>query len=382
MRRLVQALLALVLALVAAGLIGAGWFFLRRYAVWTRTYPITVSFANARGAQADDAVKMAGVAIGRVERVSVENQQAHLHLRINDGVMIPRASQFVATADLFSLPGGVTVVPPAGGQAGASTAMIRPREANLIGESGDDPAATFARLDTLVDQWTRVGERSVVLLDEAGRATQEARALLNRDETGRELRRTIAGVRAASVNGAQAMVQLSALLRQSGPRSQALLDNVTDLTAEMGTLTRASRPQVAGILADVRKTTGATARIASQGASLLPKTTDPKPLTGAVADLSATLANLKTTTETMNALATSAQQLLGDPEFADNVKNIARNLRATSQKTDAVAANAQTLLGDPGVASDMKETLRNLKQISETSQKLLDLLSKAAAKKP
>lgn len=325
LRRLVLVLLALLLLLAILAIVGGAiWLLVRGNRLLGRTYPLSVRFANARGVEAGDAVEMAGVRIGAVEAVSVEGAGARVALRIRDSARIPLGSRFVALPDLLSTPGSIRIVPEA-----TASETIPPRANGLTGESGEDLTEAFARLNALTGEWREVGRQSTRLLSEASRTTRALRAVAQNDETRRELRRTLAGVRTTAENGARMTAQLSSLID------------------ETDRLARASRPQITAILSDAGKTTAATSRIAARGSAVLLSPATGKKAAAMAADVSATLGSL----------------------------------RALAHKTDALAGSAQALAGDPAVAGDVKQVLHNLNTLTETSNRLLGLLAQAAAKK-
>ena len=159
---------ALVLALLAGSLIGGGLWLWLRNDPFARTYPVSVRFVNAQGVAAGDAVTMAGLRVGKVERVAIAGREAEVRLQIKDDAPIARGSRFVAMPALFSMPGGITILPPEGSDGDGTTLLAN--EANLTGESGEDLVASLGKVNRLVGAFTRTGERSSRLLDEMTRS--------------------------------------------------------------------------------------------------------------------------------------------------------------------------------------------------------------------
>lgn len=57
------------------------------------TYPLYVYFDNALGLPEKGPVKVAGVEVGQVERIDLENQRARVKIRIRKGVAVPQGSK-------------------------------------------------------------------------------------------------------------------------------------------------------------------------------------------------------------------------------------------------------------------------------------------------
>jgi phospholipid/cholesterol/gamma-HCH transport system substrate-binding protein len=55
-------------------------------------YPVHATFSNIAGLRSGTAVEIAGVEIGRVERIALKDFQAHVTFRINGDVKLPEDS--------------------------------------------------------------------------------------------------------------------------------------------------------------------------------------------------------------------------------------------------------------------------------------------------
>lgn len=65
------------------------------------TFPITATFDNAQGIKPGASVLHAGVKVGRLKAITVEEGKAVLHLEINQNAMIPRDALFtIATSGI------------------------------------------------------------------------------------------------------------------------------------------------------------------------------------------------------------------------------------------------------------------------------------------
>jgi phospholipid/cholesterol/gamma-HCH transport system substrate-binding protein len=57
-----------------------------------RGYPVIVDFPSVGGLKAGSTVEIAGVEIGRVERIGLDNYQARVTLRVNDNIKLQEDS--------------------------------------------------------------------------------------------------------------------------------------------------------------------------------------------------------------------------------------------------------------------------------------------------
>jgi hypothetical protein len=57
------------------------------------TYPLYVYFDNALGLPEKGPVKVAGVEVGQVERIDLENQRARVKVRVRNGLSVPQGSK-------------------------------------------------------------------------------------------------------------------------------------------------------------------------------------------------------------------------------------------------------------------------------------------------
>lgn len=105
--------LALVVAAIVLQLIGAADIF-------KKGYPINAVFNNVQELKRGDLIKMAGVEIGRVTDIRLENAKASVSMKINDGVVIKTDSRAVIK---FTGLMGANFISIDGGTAEASTVL-------------------------------------------------------------------------------------------------------------------------------------------------------------------------------------------------------------------------------------------------------------------
>lgn len=340
-----------LVAVVAALLFGGMWVFLKGGLVNSNTYAFDVQFADAHGVTTDTPVTLAGVQVGKVEKVGLVGQKAVLRLRVRDQIngqpfRIAKGSKFLIVTPLLGASGTVTILPPAN-PALAHRGDIQDGEADLIGEKTGDFNASFARANDLLTQLTETSKRADKLID-------AATTLASDPKLQGGLSQTVSNINAASANGLKLTntlnglllsdnAQVLALLNQTKSGSQVALGNIEQTTGAIRDVTQQNKGQIAAIVRNLSDTTAAFAGLTGQANQALKG--------GVGENLRATVANIKVTTD---------------------------NLTATTAKFSAIAGNFQSLSGDPTVQRNLRETLQNIRDSSEQTTFLLERLNKLA----
>ena len=332
-----------VVFVLAVALFAVMFFFLRGTLAANNTYSFDVLFDDAKGATADTPVTLAGVQIGKVERVKLTaGQQADLRLQVKKDYGIPHGSRFTITTPLLGTSGTVVVVPPADAYKRPSD-IVRDGE-NLKGDQSGDLTASFGKATLLLDQLTQTAKKADLLLD-------KVTMLAGDPKIQGGLVQTVGNINAASANGLKLTnklngllladnAQVQSLLHQTQAGAQVSLGNIAATTALIRDTTRENRSQIAAIVRNLSDTTSSVAGITGQANESLKG-----------GNLKATVANLKTTTD---------------------------NLAATTAKFNAIAGNFQSLTGDPKVQSNLRETVANIAASSAQATLLIERLNKLA----
>ncbi len=340
-----------LVAVVAVLLFGGMWVFLKGGLANNNTYAFDVQFADAHGVTTDTPVTLAGVQVGKVEKVGLVGQRAVLRLRVRDQIngqpfRVAKDSKFLIVTPLLGATGTVTILPPINPSL-TQHGDIQDGEADLIGEKTADFNASFARANDLLTQLTETSKRADKLID-------AATGLASDPKLQGGLSQTVSNINAASSNGLKLTntlnglllsdnAQLVTLLNQTKSGSQVALGNIEQTTSAIRDTTLENRGQIAGIVRNLTDTTAAVAGLTQQANQALKG--------GAGENLRATVANIKVTTD---------------------------NLAATTAKFNAIAGSFQTLSGDPVVQRNLRETLQNIRDSSEQTTFLLERLNKLA----
>ena len=341
----------------AVVLLGAMWFFLKGSILSSNTYSFDVLFTDASGATADTPVTLAGVQIGRVASVTLTPaQQADLKIEIKDklngrNVRIPRGSHFMIVTPVLGTSGTIMVVPP-------PDAAVHPRgslrdgETDLRGERAGDLTASLGKANALLDQVSVTTKKVNKLLDSATSLASDPKIRNSLQQTLGNITAASANLDAASANGFKLTGRLNGLLttdnnqvlvllKQTKAGEQVSLNNLAATTGSVRDITRENRAQIAGIVHNLNDTTSAVAGITGQVNETLKNG-------GITENLSASVANLKTTTDKLNTIAGNFQSLstiATDPKVQSNLKDTVQNIRDTSEQAEFLIERLNKIAG-------------------------------------
>ncbi|MCX7780164.1 MAG: MCE family protein [Negativicutes bacterium] len=253
-------------------------------------YPVYAVFNQVGGLKAGNAVRYAGVDIGRVEGISVVPEGVKVQLMINPGVQIPAGCRFVIGTDGLLGEKFVDIVPPR-----SNSGVIAPH-AVVRGEDPQGLDTLVANADkVLLDVQKLVQALNDILGDEKVKAALKESALNTKEITARLSEFSAALARMAVNNEADVNALVQNLSAMSG--------NLRDIAGRVDKL-------IAGI-----ENNGQTA-----------------------ADIREMLHNLKITSARVERMAAALEGVAADPETAQNIKDTLRNARDATAKANKMLA--------------------------------------------
>jgi phospholipid/cholesterol/gamma-HCH transport system substrate-binding protein len=256
-------------------------------------YPVYAVYNQVGGLKVGNAVRYAGVDIGRVEEISVIPEGVKVRMAINPGTKIPEGSRFMIGADGLLGEKFIDIVPP------RTNSGVLPPNAVVKGE---DPQG----LDTMV------ANADKVLLD-----IQKLVQSLN-DIIGDE--KVKAALKDSALNTKEITAQLNAFTASLARMAQ---NNEADVNAMIHNLS-----EMSGSLKDV------AARVDKLVANL-----DNNGQTAA--DLQDMLHNLKNTSVRVEKMAASLEGVVTDPQTAQNIKETLRNAKDATAKANTMLAKVE-----------------------------------------
>lgn len=250
-------------------------------------YPVYAVFNQVGGLKSGNAVRYAGVDVGRVEGINVVPEGVRAKLMINPGVQIPEGSRFLIGTDGLLGEKFIDIVPPPR----TNSSMIQP--GSVV--KGDDPQG----LDTLVTNADKV------LLD-VQKLVKSMNDVLGDDKVR-------AAIKESAVNTKEITAQLSAF---SASLARMAQNNEADINTMVHNL-NAMSVSLRDVAGRVDKL---VANIDNNGQT--------------AADLQDMLRNLKTTSSRVEKMAATLEGVVTDPETAQNIKETLRNAKDAANKAN------------------------------------------------
>ncbi len=199
--------------------------------------PMTVSFVQATGVEVRTPVRLAGVKVGEVSDVRIEDRRAKLTLMISPGVFVPsdtRAeirTQGLIGETYIQLKAGSSNIPLASG--GNFT---------NVGEPTD--------LDALVNNLSGVGDNLKAITD-------SLRNVIARDQTESDLREIVSNVRALTEG-------LKEVVDRSGGKIDSVLGNLDQMTGGARDMIAQNREDLHELIANFRNVSAQLDQILAQ----------------------------------------------------------------------------------------------------------------------
>ena len=331
LRRLVLALTALVLGLLALGMVVGMWLYLVETGRIHTGEALTVRVPDAEGMQPGAPVEIAGVGIGTVTGTAADGAVAELTLGLKGGASIPRGSRFVVASPVLDPPGGIRVLLPTGAAA-QSAGHITFQDGPQTGESGLTLPASLAQANVLLAEMTQAGRRADQLMLDADHVTRRLNAavqgvngLVDDPRLHGDLARTLDNLQEASANSVRITQQM-----------QAPVANLTQASSLVAETARDSRTQMHGILSDVHKSTGAVSGLTVKTTQLLQSPPVVKTMAAMAGDLKTTLDNLKSTSDHLNTLTDGGARVAGDSQAQRDIKDTLHNVRDMTVKANTL----------------------------------------------
>jgi phospholipid/cholesterol/gamma-HCH transport system substrate-binding protein len=346
--------------LILAGALGFAGLFLWIYNLrfGSRGFQFTVTYTNVVGLTEGSSVRLRGVTIGRVERITPQPNQVEVQVAIDQPLAIPRNALFVTKQTglvgetvMDILPRlnvqltGSPLAPDCDssqmvcngdvveGTPGVDFGQLLIRLDRLLTRVNDDEL--FDTLNTTLEGITRVAN-SVADLSE----TVEERVAALRTEDLDLLQFTTAATAIQDAAGAvggtarslqAAADQFTALVDQNRTSLSAALENIQQVSADLQAMSSAVRPLVTDpqlqadvrqILAEVRAAAENVAQATEDLRQIAANLNDP----GTLATLRQTLDSARITFQNMQKITADIDELTGDPQFRRGIRELVLGL--------------------------------------------------------
>lgn len=327
-----------------------------------RGYEVSVVVPSASGIDQKTVVEIAGIKVGEVKAVGLEDSRARIVMRIQKGIRIPVDSRVtIKTRGLLGakfieiIPGRVDRTEPApNGPPISRSGGFGPAEAAALGrarspEPGRDerfiaPGGEIRRTVPTADTDQLVQQLSVIA-DDVKAVTASLRAALGTREGERQLKEIVANISQLSAN-------LSRLVAQNDQKIASLIDNLQAFSRDLREVSSANKADVKATLANLRD------------------------FSEALADNSPEiLANLQSLSSSLNELVKENRQNIN--QGLENVKNAAARLDKTlesvasvAQKIDEGQGTLGRLVNDEEIADNLSSAVSGIGELFGTAQRL------------
>jgi len=262
------------------------YLFLTRFYLQVGGYTITATFTDAQGLTKGSTVSMAGVAIGTVERITLDqNQRAVVVMRINKQYHIPAGSQFVLRVGLLVGEKQIDIIPNR-----AATGFILP-ESQVTG-------VVPPRIEDLLPQ----GQKLLANLNK----------VVSDKQMQEQLKRIVANVELASVKLDRTMDILENIAASQQGNVRLMVQNLVSASGDVKNATGElsqfiKNGQVQGNITSILESTKTTAASLQRTSESMEKlATDP----ALQADIKATVCEARLTVAGANKAICSVNELL------------------------------------------------------------------------
>jgi phospholipid/cholesterol/gamma-HCH transport system substrate-binding protein len=314
-----------LIVLLAALLLGYFVFVIRGVSA-AKTYPIYVTFADARGLQRGDPVEMAGVRIGEVHSVGLKEEKALIELAIDERFPIFANYQIRVAASGLLQERYVEVLPTTAAARGPRLAPGK----TVAGSAAPDLAQLMAS-----------GQQ---VLESVNRTVEALQKVVPGEQTTAQLKRAIANLEKASDYAVGLTATATEMTRAAGPQVQEALARLLRAAANVEDATQTVRSQLAegDILPNVEEASRRALRFS----------------------------------DTMDELANNLSAFLTDPELQNDLRGAVVDLRAAAADLRATAVDARAIAADLKVVSGKaREAAHAIPEAVEGASSLLQTAS-------
>lgn len=352
--------------LVAAAVLAFGSLWLRGAVQGAGRQTMRVVFEDARGIQAGAEVRVRGVGVGAVERVSLDDSgRALVALRVGRRYRPRKGDEVRIAGGLLGFQSPVVEITPNRD----GTAPLLAPGAVLEGAAGPDTERIVSRGEELLENLNLLSQRLTRLAEGMVRVAEDP-------DLRRGLRQTVRNVEAASRSGveiarntARATRQAEAVVagfEKATSDLQAVLRRADGLLASLDATGRESRALMTDSRALVEDTRGLIRGAGStvQGAGDL--VADARAAVNENRDrIAALFESLQGSLKQLDATLAETRSLVADPVLRDDLRATAANVREATKTLQGIAGDVRGLTSDPEVQEDLRATLEGLREATE-----------------
>ncbi|CUH95515.1 putative membrane protein [Propionispora sp. 2/2-37] len=262
-------------------------------------YPLQAVFSQVSGLKQGNAVRYAGVEVGKVKDIRVSPEGVQVQLLIHSGVIIPEGSSFVIGADGLMGEKFIEIYPSASPRALEPNSIVR----------GEEPKG----LDNLIANADKV-------LGDVQKLVQSLNDILGDEKVKASLKESMLNAREITANLNALSATLARMAENNAADVHTMVTNLKDMSGSLNMVAA----RVDGLVADIDNN-GQTA-----------------------GDLRETLANIKSTSARIENMAASLEGVVTDPQTGENLKQTLKNTREASEKANKMLSKVDSLNAETG----------------------------------
>ena len=329
------------LFLLAVLLIGGIVIFLGQYAVGIGQYPLVAHFADVKGLSAGAEVRLAGVKIGKVTAVRLQQHKDHLDRPVAVHMMIDQQITLYDTDEFIIEQSSVI---------GEQYLNVHRLDAEQIAEKyGEDyhPRALGSAEHCSgkgVVGFGEVASKTQQLLEQADQTLKQIQNTFADTYTREQVRMILQNINKVTAQTnliAERVLHLAEVLAETAETGQPQVTMTLDIISQTAKELHKSSQQIQGMV------------------TALTKGPIPQQIALTTANIHAASQNIKATTELV-------RDSVEGPEGAPRIEEMMASLTSASGNVERLTAQLEELVGDGQITSDLKATLANLRTASQS----------------
>lgn len=294
-----------------------------------------VTFDRVEGLVVGDAVRLAGVSVGKVSDVKFQSESNKVVVQItvsHPSLSIARNSRFTITTSILG-DHWVEIVPPA-------------KPSDPLAAEEKVAGVAPVTMDVLMNK----GEEALTQLETAVGSVNK---LVGDPELERNVKETVANLNALSSEMRTAARNASGVLANLNGRINLITGHVDHLVTDL-------QGQLHSIGGDFQVLAATMRRIGERN--------EP--------DVRTVVLNLKEMAQSMRVTMASVQKLATDKGLNDDILQTVSALRRSGQELEGIAADVRGLTSDPQIQSDLRDAIHDARETASEARKLVQNLNK------
>jgi phospholipid/cholesterol/gamma-HCH transport system substrate-binding protein len=299
-----------------------------------------IIFRDVAGLQEQAPVHLAGVKIGTVSRIWLDNSnQVHVYILVTR----PDVSLYTSPPYVYTIASNLTGDKWMEIQPGPLPEGIEPL-------APDEP--TFGTPPVTLDDLAREGSQ---VMGEFKKSVAALNDLVADPQFQADIRTTMSNFNAISTNLKGASSDARTLMADLNRRVARLSDSLERVVAHADETILMVQGDARAIGGDLRGVTGDLNRLVRENRG----------------NIDTIVLNLRETSRSLKTTMRAVEELAQNPELKEDVLATVDNLRKFSEQVEGIASDIRAVTSDPKVQADLKETISNVREASASAKRVM-----------